>query len=95
MKTNWKFSITIVSCLAFAILLSSTGTAFAAPWENALQTVVTYMTGTTARLIAIIAVAAVGLLAMTGRMSHFTALSVIIGIAIVFGAPAIVDIFAR
>lgn len=40
-----------------------------APWESALQTVVDYMTGSTARLIAILAVAGVGVGMLAGYMS--------------------------
>jgi type IV secretion system protein VirB2 len=67
----------------------------AAPWETALQTVVNYMTGSTAHLLAIIAVAAVGLAMLAGHMSVRSALSVILGIAVIFGAATIVGIFGQ
>ena len=67
----------------------------AAPWENALQTVVNYMTGSTAHLLAIIAVAAVGTAMLAGHMSIRTALSVVLGIAVIFGAATIVGIFGQ
>jgi type IV secretory pathway VirB2 component (pilin) len=67
----------------------------AAPWETALQTVVTYMTGSTAHLLAIIAVAAVGTAMLAGHMSIRAALGVILGIAIIFGATTIVGIFGQ
>lgn len=67
----------------------------AAPWETALQTVVNYMTGTTAHLLAVIAVAAVGAAMLAGHMSVRSALSVILGMAIIFGAAAIVSIFGQ
>jgi type IV secretion system protein VirB2 len=67
----------------------------AAPWETALQTVVNYMTGTTAHLLAIIAVAAVGVAMLSGNMSVRSALSVILGMAIIFGAATIVGIFGQ
>ena len=41
--------------------------------------------------IAIIAVIALGFLAFAGRLSWFTAGAVVLGIGLVFGAPAIVD----
>lgn len=41
--------------------------------------------------MAIIAVIGLGFLAFAGRLSWFTAGAVVIGIGLVFGAPAIVD----
>ena len=72
--------------------MAATGSA---PWETALQTVVDYMTGSTARLIAIFAVAGVGVGMLAGYMSIRTALGVIIGIAVVFGSATIVDMFSH
>jgi type IV secretion system protein VirB2 len=66
-----------------------------APWESALQTVVDFMTGSTARLIAILAVAGVGVGMLAGYMSIRSALSVIVGIAVVFGSATIVDLFSH
>lgn len=55
---------------------------------NALQTL---LTGTWARIVAIIAVVILGFGWMTGRISWYIAGSVIGGIILVFGAAAIVD----
>jgi type IV secretion system protein VirB2 len=77
-----------------SLLTPSAAMAYA-PWETALQTVVNYMTGSTAHLLAIIAVAAVGTMMLAGQMSMRTALSVILGIAIIFGAASIVGIFGQ
>ncbi len=55
---------------------------------NALQSL---LTSTWARIIAIIAVVFLGFAWMFGRISMQLALSVIGGIILVFGAPAIVD----
>jgi type IV secretion system protein VirB2 len=66
-----------------------------APWETALQTIVEYMTGSTAHLLAILAVAAVGTAMLAGHMSIRTALSVIMGMAVIFGAATIVSIFGQ
>lgn len=66
-----------------------------APWEKALQTLVDLLTGTTARLVAIIAVAAVGYMTFAkGMIPWGFGISVIIAIAIIFGAASIVDLFA-
>lgn len=66
------------------------GGAFA-PLETAVQMIVDFITGPFGRLLAIIAVIGLGFLAFAGRLSWFTAGAVVIGIGLVFGAPAIVD----
>jgi type IV secretion system protein VirB2 len=62
-----------------------------APLETAVQMIVDFITGPFGRLLAIIAVISLGFLAFAGRLSWFTAGAVVIGIGLVFGAPAIVD----
>ncbi|WP_156851088.1 TrbC/VirB2 family protein [Bartonella refiksaydamii] len=58
--------------------------------DAVLKNIVDMMTGTTARLIAIICVAAVGIGWMYGFIDLRKAAYCIIGIGIVFGAPALV-----
>lgn len=85
------FATTLAICLVFAepALAQSSG-AFA-PLETAVQMIVDFITGPFGRLLAIIAVIALGFLAFAGRLSWFTAGAVVLGIGLVFGAPAIVD----
>ena len=93
---NSDKKIYMAALIGSAVLLLAPGMAMAAaPWETALQTVVNYMTGSTAHLLAIIAVAAVGVAMLAGHMSVRSALSVILGIAVIFGAATIVGIFAQ
>lgn len=73
-----------------ALAQTSGGGAFA-PLETAVQMIVDFITGPFGRLLAIIAVIGLGFLAFAGRLSWFTAGAVVIGIGLVFGAPAIVD----
>lgn len=61
------------------------------PIQTAVQMIVDFITGPFGRLLAIIAVIALGFMAFAGRLSWFTAGAVVIGIGLVFGAPAIVD----
>ncbi|SDA92418.1 TrbC/VirB2 family protein [Mesorhizobium qingshengii] len=89
---------TIVPVLILALSLSAiAGPALAqtsgafAPLETAVQMIVDFITGPFGRLLAIIAVIGLGFLAFAGRLSWFTAGAVVIGIGLVFGAPAIVD----
>ena len=63
--------------------------------DSALQTLVNFMTGSTGRLLGILGVAGLGVAAWFGRLSYWRAGEVILGIAIVFGAAQIVDLFAR
>uniref|UniRef100_Q11N45 VIRB2 type IV secretion n=2 Tax=Phyllobacteriaceae TaxID=69277 RepID=Q11N45_CHESB len=77
------------SMLADPAFAQSSG-AFA-PLETAVQMIVDFITGPFGRLLAIIAVIALGFLAFAGRLSWFTAGAVVLGIGLVFGAPAIVD----
>jgi len=58
--------------------------------DTFLQKVVDSLTGTTGKLIATIAVVAVGLAAVFGRIEWTKALIVLAGIAIIVGAPQLV-----
>ncbi|RCW80141.1 TrbC/VirB2 family protein [Phyllobacterium bourgognense] len=87
----------ILLMLAVSQLLASdiamaqaTNQAFA-PLQTVVQAVVDFITGPFGRLVAIIAVIGLGFLAFAGRLSWFTAGAVVLGIGLVFGAPAIVD----
>lgn len=62
-----------------------------APLENVVDFFVTFLTGAFARSVAIIAVAVLGFLGLTGRLRWAIAGSVILGIALIFGAATIVD----
>lgn len=74
--------------LAFA--QQNAGGAFA-PIQTAIQLIIDFVTGPFGRALAILAVISLGLLAFAGRLSWFTVGYVVIGIGLVFGAPAIVD----
>ena len=67
------------------------GSSAFAPLQTAVQMIVDFITGPFGRLLAIIAVIGLGFLAFAGRLSWFTAGAVVIGMGLVFGAPAIVD----
>jgi type IV secretion system protein VirB2 len=59
--------------------------------DTFLQKVVDALTGTTGKLVATIAVVAVGLAAVFGRIEWTKALIVLAGIAIIVGAPQMVN----
>ena len=62
-----------------------------APLENVVDFLVNFLTGAFARSVAIIAVAVMGYLGLTGRLRWGVAGSIIVGIALIFGAATIVD----
>lgn len=90
---NLRKNETYLRLAVFLFLLTSRNAhaAGAAAWEKALQTAVDYMTGSTARLLAILAVAGFGIAAFLGRISWKRAIEIAVGIGIVFGAATIVD----
>lgn len=63
----------------------------AAPIEGILDWFVGVLQGNVARSIAIISVCFLGFLFLTGRMAWQMAFSIVIGIAIIFGAAELVD----
>ena len=84
-----------LSLLALTSLLTDPAFAQAGgtlrPVESALDFVVRALQGTIARSAAIIAVCALGYLAIVGRITWFFCLSVVLGIAFIFGAATVVD----
>ena len=63
----------------------------AAPVEGILEWFTGVLQGSVARSLAIIAVCFLGFLFLTGRMAWQGAISIVIGIAIIFGAAELVD----
>jgi type IV secretion system protein VirB2 len=81
----------VLACLVLTQPAFAQSSGAFAPLETAVQMIVDFITGPFGRLLAIIAVIALGFLAFAGRLSWFTAGAVVLGIGLVFGAPAIVD----
>ncbi len=61
-----------------------------APMNKAVQTIIDFVTGPFGTSLAIIAFFALGFMAWFGRLSWTMALTVILGIGLVFGAPQFV-----
>jgi type IV secretion system protein VirB2 len=86
-----------VTCTALLLCLALSESALAQaggtlrPVESALDFVVRALQGTIARSAAIIAVCALGYLAIVGRITWFFCMSVVLGIAFIFGAATVVD----
>ncbi len=86
----WKKTFMV---LAVLFVVTVPEMALAAPWDGPLQNVINLLTGTTARLMAILSLIVCGFMAMAGRMSWGLAGSIIGGIVLVFGAAWIADNF--
>ena len=80
-----------VAALIASPALAQAGGGNFQPVDNALSFLVQAMQGTIARSAGILAVVVLGYLALSGRLSWFFAMSVILGIALIFGAASIVD----
>ena len=99
MKTRPSLTTTFFSrhghkaayALVLVCLAASPELALAAPWDGPIQTLIDLLTGTTARLAAILAIVILGFMAMTGRMSWGFGGSIIGGIVLIFGGAWIVD----
>ena len=89
-KSFWEKALMV---MAVFFVASAPEVALAAPWDGPLQNFINLLTGTTARLFAILALIVLGFMAMGGRMSWGLAGSIIGGIVLVFGAAWIADSF--
>jgi type IV secretion system protein VirB2 len=97
-RDPWRYCQTLfISTVAVALVLYSDASHAQGfgRINTALQTLVNFMTGTTGRLLGILGVAGLGIAAWFGRLSYWRAGEIVLGIAIVFGASEIVDLFAR
>ncbi|WP_026500988.1 TrbC/VirB2 family protein [Bartonella elizabethae] len=81
---------TAVLMCDFSYAASTTAAGGFGNLDGVLGNIVAVMTGTTARLIAIICVAAVGIGWMYGFIDLRKAAYCVLGIALVFGAPSLV-----
>jgi len=92
LRTRKIFGLAILAAL---LAVASIDTAFAdttfQPLNTAMTDVLSFMTGTFATTAATVAVAAVGYLALTSRIPWMWAFSVVIGVALIFGAAQVVS----
>lgn len=77
--------------IVFGVLSLMPEIAMAAPWDSVADSVLAIFTGGLTRTLAIIAVIACGIAAVAGKLSWDWAIKIIVGIALIFGAAAIVD----
>jgi len=77
---------------ATALALTTPELAMAAPWDGMANQVLAIFTGGLTRTIAIVAVIACGIAAVAGKLSWDWAIKIIVGIVLIFGSAAIVDL---
>lgn len=80
-----------VLMIGISALALMPGAAMAAPWDSVATSVLEIFTGGLTRTIAIIAVIAMGIAAMAGKLSWDWAIKITVGIVLIFGSTAIVD----
>jgi type IV secretion system protein VirB2 len=94
-KDKLKIALFIVTISIFILYsedaFAQAGGALFDSGTNFLNALSQLLTSTWARIIGIIAVAVLGFLYMLGRISMQITIAVVVGIILVFGAPAIVD----
>jgi len=83
----------ILGTLFLVFLALSPQMAMAAPWDSTANQVLSMLTGGLTRTIAIIAVVALGIATMMGKLQFRWAAAVIVGIVLIFGSATIVDYF--
>ncbi len=77
--------------LAFEPSMAAAAAATTSNIETAATTILTAVTGTLGRTLATIAVVVLGMMAMFGKLAWDSAIKVILGIAIMFGAASVVN----
>lgn len=92
MNYNRFFYASMATCIIFLVMFSPDVLAQStSAIENGAQWVLNLLTGNLARIVATIAVVALGYLMFMGRMDIMRAVWIIIGIVVVFGAATIVE----
>jgi type IV secretory pathway VirB2 component (pilin) len=87
-----NFSIWLMVLVLFSVTPAYAQAGNVSTITNSLQGLIDIMTGKTATLLAIIAIAGIGFLWMTGKISINKAAIVCMGIGVIFGAPKIVSL---
>ena len=78
-----------LALLATFILTTPAAAQDLSPITTMLQAIGTALTGPVGRALGLVALAAVGILFLTGRMNWLYAASVVVGLVILFGAATI------
>jgi len=88
-KKTGRYALNLLAAIAvMAPTLALAGNT--PPWQNAAQAVLDIFTGGLSRVLATIAVIALGIMAAAGKLEWGTAIKVIVGLVLIFGAANIV-----
>jgi type IV secretion system protein VirB2 len=95
-KSLVKFALVAVACMLALepslALAQVGGVGNATNFEDAIQKLITWMTGTIAKSVAILAIVVLGFMAMAGKLQMETAGKVILGLVLIFSAAQIVGL---
>lgn len=86
---NNKFRLGLLAAIAVLIMTSPAAAQDLSPITNMLTAIGTALTTTLGRALGLVALAAVGILFLMGRMNWTYAASVVVGLVILFGAATI------
>lgn len=86
-----KNALYALSLVTFAIEPTAAHAQAFDPILTVAQEIIDFINGPFGRAVAVIAIIGLGFLCFTGRLALSTAGYVVLGIGLVFGAPAIVD----
>ena len=84
-----RSNLVILAALMSVVLISPAAAQDLSPITTFFTTIGTALTSTLGRAIGLVALAAVGIMFMTGRMNWAFAASIAIGLVILFGAATI------
>ena len=97
-KVSRPIAVQVMTALGLSIglgsssaLASAGGSGSLAPLENGFDFIQQFLSGAFGTTVAIIAVIVCGYLALAGRITWFVCMAVVLGIALIFGAPTIVS----
>ena len=86
---NNKFRLGLLAAIAVLFMVSPAAAQDLSPITNMLTAIGTALTTTLGRALGLVALAAVGILFLMGRMNWMYAASVVVGLVILFGAATI------
>ena len=86
---NNKFRLSLLATIAILVMVSPAAAQDLSPITNMLTAIGTALTTTLGRALGLVALAAVGILFLMGRMNWMYAASVVVGLVILFGAATI------
>lgn len=86
---NNKIRLGLIAAIAVLFMVSPAAAQDLSPITNMLTAIGTALTTTLGRALGLVALAAVGILFLMGRMNWMYAASVVVGLVILFGAATI------